>query len=146
MAGNQIAFNGKSSPQWPYVLNIVDQSGYLIAYQHINGALTVFPACAWDNSLTAAAGGGQANAFALNYRNSRFTTVATIADSAVLPQAVVGMCLSVVNAAANSMNVFPYSGDAINALGANAAFALAGGKTADFYCSNAGQWHSVLSA
>jgi hypothetical protein len=44
------------------------------------------------------------------------------------------------------MNVFPASGEAINALGANAAFALAAGKTATFYCYTAAQWHSILSA
>ena len=77
---------------------------------------------------------------------ARFTVVATIADSGVLPVSVAGMNITVINAAANSMNVFPASGDQINALGVNAAFALAGAKVATFYSTVAGQWHSILSA
>jgi hypothetical protein len=49
-------------------------------------------------------------------------------------------------AAANSMNVFPAVGDQINALGANAAFALAANKTVQLTCAIAGQWHAILSA
>lgn len=100
-----------------------------------------------SDGLTAKAGGGQSGATALSSMFNRVTTVATAADSAVLPASVAGMCITVTNAAAaNSMNVFPASGDAINALGANAAFALAAGKTAEFVCCTAGQWHAILSA
>ena len=99
------------------------------------------------DSLTAHAGGGQSSATPCTAMFNRFTTVATAADSGGLPASVAGMCVTVTNAAAaNSMNVFPASGDAINALGANAAFALAAGKTAEFVCYTAGQWHSILSA
>jgi hypothetical protein len=99
------------------------------------------------DSLTAHAGGGQGSATALPSMFNRVTTVATAADSVVLPASVAGMCITVTNAAAaNSMNVFPASGDAINALGANAAFAMAAGKTAEFVCITAGQWHAILSA
>jgi hypothetical protein len=100
------------------------------------------------SGLTAHAGGGQGSATALPAMLNRVTTVASAGDSVVLPSAVAGIQgLVVVNATAtNSMNVFPASGDAINALGANAAFAVAAGKAATFYCTNAGQWHSVLSA
>jgi hypothetical protein len=100
------------------------------------------------SGLTAHAGGGQGSATALPALINRVTTVASAGDSVVLPTSVAGMeGLVVVNATAtNSMNVFPASGDAINALGANAAFAVAAGKAATFYCANAGQWHAVLSA
>ena len=99
------------------------------------------------DNLTAHAGGGQGSATALTSMFNRVTTVATAADSVILPASAAGMCITVTNAAAaNSMNVFPATGDAINALGANAAFALAAGKTAEFVCYTAGQWHSILSA
>lgn len=99
------------------------------------------------DSLTAHAGGGQGSATPLTAMFNRVTTVATAADSVVLPASVAGMCITVTNAAAaNSMNVFPASGDAINALAANAAFAMAAGKTAEFVCITAGQWHAILSA
>jgi len=99
------------------------------------------------DSLTAHAGGGQGAATQLPALLNRVTTVATAADSVGLPASRSGMNVTVTNAAAsNSVNVFPASGEAINALGANAAFALAAGKTATFYCYTAGQWHSILSA
>ena len=99
------------------------------------------------DNLTAHAGGGQGAATALPALLNRVTTVATAGDSVKLPVSSSGMNVTVTNAAAaNSMNVFPQTGEAINALGANAAFAVAAGKTATFYCYTAAQWHSILSA
>lgn len=111
------------------------------------------------NGLTAHAGGGQANGVLITASVTRFTTVATLADSATLPATSIagteinnnilnGLCLEleIANAGANSMNIFPAVGEQINALGANAAFALAAGKTAYFTSTNSGQWHAVLSA
>jgi hypothetical protein len=99
------------------------------------------------DSLTALAGGGQTGATPITTAMARFTTVATGGDSALLPVSQPGMTITVSNAAAaNSMNVFPASGEKINALSANAAFAVAAGKTAEFVCYTAGQWHTILSA
>lgn len=102
------------------------------------------------NAITAHAGGGQqlatdASALALNSIN-RVTVVGTIADSVTLPLATAGQSVVVLNQAANSLNVFPLLGDAINAGGANAAFAVAGNKAASFYCTIAGFWNAILSA
>jgi hypothetical protein len=74
---------------------------------------------------------------------SRFTTVAVAGDSTTLPVGVPGMNLTVINASAISMNVFPDTGSTINALTANTAFALAAGKTAVFVTTLAGAWHTV---
>lgn len=98
------------------------------------------------DGLVAHAGGGQGSATPITTQMARFITVATIADSAVLPSAVPGMSYTVSNAAANSMNVFPATGEIINALAANAAFAIAGAKTCEFVCMKTGQWHTLLSA
>jgi hypothetical protein len=99
------------------------------------------------DTLTAHAGGGQGSALALTSVINRVTNVATAGDSVKLPASQSGMTITVINAAAaNSMNVFPASGEAINALGANVAFAVAANKTAYFTCATAGQWHSVLTA
>jgi hypothetical protein len=98
------------------------------------------------DALTAHAGGGQASALPITTQMARFTVVGTAADSAVLPSAVPGMSYTVSNAAAASMNVFPATGEIINALSANAAFAVAAGKTCEFVCMKAGQWHTLLSA
>lgn len=99
------------------------------------------------DNITAHAGGGQGSAVPLTAMTNRVTVVASANDSVVLPASVSGMQITVINAAAtNSMNVFPATGDQINSLGANAAYGQAAGKTAEFYCATAGQWHALLSA
>lgn len=110
------------------------------------GAVGNFPTVTAQDQMTAHAGGGQGAATAITTMIARFTTVATAADSSVLPAAKAGLQITVSNAGANSMNVFPAVGDQINALGVNAAFALASGKTATFTAAANGQWHSLLSA
>jgi hypothetical protein len=99
-----------------------------------------------SNAMTAHAGGGQANGTLCASYINRFTTVATAGDSALLPKSQPGLEIHVVNAGAASMNVFPQSGDSINGGSANAAVALAAGKSAIYGCAIAGQWHAVLSA
>jgi hypothetical protein len=101
------------------------------------------------DGLTATAGGGQATAAPLSSGVHRFSTVATAADSCRLPPAAsgaVGVEVNVINAGAASLNVFPAPGDTINALAANAAFALPAGKTCKFLSTGAGRWYSLLSA
>lgn len=105
------------------------------------------PTVSFTNAITAHAGGGQGSATPLTTVINRITTVGTAADSVVLPTAAPGLQITVINAAAaNSANVFPATGDAINALGANNAFALAAGKSCNFYSTVAGVWHTILSA
>lgn len=102
---------------------------------------------AGTNGIVAFATGGQAGAVQLIAGANRIATVGSAADSVKLPIGVAGMTVAVRNAAGvNSANVFPGVGDAINELGANAAFALAAGKSATFYCVAATQWIAVLSA
>jgi hypothetical protein len=102
---------------------------------------------AWqmDNAvdgLVAHAGGGQGSATLITASMARFATVATAGDSSILPVSKPGMNITVTNAGVASMNVFPAVGDAINALGANAAFALGVGKSVTFVCYTAGQLHT----
>lgn len=101
-----------------------------------------------EDGLTAHAGGGQANALPLSTGADihRITTCATIGDSVKLPPSIPGLEEIVINNGATSLNVFPQTGDQINALAVNTAFAVAAGKTASFYCPLAGAWHSILSA
>jgi hypothetical protein len=100
-----------------------------------------------QDNLTAHAGGGQGSATQITAMNARVTTVATAADSVALPPSANGLIIYVTNAAAaNSMNVFPQSGESINALSANTALAVAAGKTCAFVCYSKGLWHSLLSA
>lgn len=125
--------------------SMIDRVGYL--------------ALSRTDSITAFAGGGQASATALDSGYNRVTVVATAADSVKLPLCrtgaaqsnTVGMIVIVTNAdAADSMNVFPQTSDSINALAANAAYAMAANKTAAFICGTAsgtaGTWYSILGA
>lgn len=106
-----------------------------------------FETMSYANALTARAGGGQALGTPITTMLTRFTIVATAADSTTLPLSIPGMNITIANAAAaNSMNIFPDVGGQINALSVNAAFALAAGKTATFYCTVGLQWHAILSA
>lgn len=97
-------------------------------------------------ALTAFAGGGQANGTPLNLGMNRFSTVASAGDSATLPVYSGGLVIFVVNATATSMNIFPNLGGTINALSANAAYALAAGKSVILFQANDGAWYANLSA
>lgn len=99
------------------------------------------------DALTALAGGAQAGTSLAPYAVSRFTTVASAGDSAQLPAAKAGRERVVINAAAaNSMNVFPQTGEIIDAGAANAARAVAANKTCLFFCAVDGTWNSLLTA
>lgn len=94
-----------------------------------------------QDKITATAGGGQGPAFQITTALARVLTVASIGDSVKLPASVAGLTIAILNSGANSLNIFPAQGDAINALAVNAAFALAsGGVTTYFVCYTAGQW------
>lgn len=99
------------------------------------------------NALTAKAGGGQSGATLCSADYNRFTTVASAADSALLPAATAGRDVVVINAAAaNAMNVFPATGESINALSANTAISVPAGKVMRFFCAVNGTWNSMLGA
>ena len=109
----------------------------------ISGVISAMSSTA--NAITAFAGGGQASATALTATHNRITTVATAADSVKLPAAIAGSFVTVFNKGANSANVFPATGDAINALSANAAYALAATKGALFVCMVNGTWDTIIT-
>lgn len=91
--------------------------------------------------ITAFAGGGQASATVLTKSINNVTTVATSGDSVKLPAAVGGMEVIVINNGAATLNVFPFLGDAIDALAANAAYGLStAAKVARFISPATGSW------
>lgn len=99
------------------------------------------------NALTATASGTQGTSLLLAAAFNRITTVATGGDAVKLPAAVAGAEVTVFNkAAANSLNVFPSLGDAINALAANTAYAVAATKGVTFTCCVNGIWDTILTA
>lgn len=108
-------------------------------------ALTNNPFAA-TTGLTAKAGGGQSGATPLTGNINRISVCATIADSAILPSAIVGRKVSVYNGGAASCNIFPQTGEFINSGAANAAFAVGATKSAIFECVSTGVWNAVLGA
>ncbi len=99
------------------------------------------------NALTAHVGGGQGSATALTRQINRVTTVASGGDSVVLPAAIAGRWVTVINAAAaNAMDCFPASGEIINALSANTALSIVANTTVTFYCAIAGTWNALVTA
>lgn len=99
------------------------------------------------NGVTASTGSTQATGVLVTTAVTRVTTVGTAGDSLLLPKAVPGLSLVVINAAAaNSMDVFPAAGDAINALSGDAALAVAANKTVMLVCAVAGIWNAIVTA
>jgi hypothetical protein len=103
-----------------------------------------------ENTITAGAGGTQANAVALSATKSvhRVTTVTSANDSVSLPAATgSGATHFVMNsAAANSLQVFGLGTDTINDVTAATGVAQAAGKGAWYVDIAAGKWYRSLGA
>ncbi len=67
-------------------------------------------------TISANAAGNQASATALTKEFNNITTVGGAGYSVKLPTAATGLSITVKNSGANSLAVFPFSGDSINAL------------------------------
>lgn len=110
------------------------------------GYAGALPTVSFQNGIAAFATGGQAGGTPLSACLNRVTTVTTLGDSVRLMPAVGGLQITVSNAGAAGLNVFPNTGDAINGTAINTAFAVPAGKTVTFGSMVAGQWHAILSA
>lgn len=113
-------------------------------------------------SVTAYAGGGQANATPIGYPNAQgleaqlveLRTVVTNGDSVKLPQAIAGKVLQVFNASAQSANAYANpntnkatgGSDTINGASNDTAYAIAGGLSVTFFCPRDGVWAANKSA
>jgi len=90
--------------------------------------------------IVAFAGGGQAGATQLTARVNRVATVASANDSVKLPTAVPGHVLFLKHAGANTLGIFPSSGDQIQALGVNTGLFVFPGASLQLQCALTGQW------
>lgn len=95
-----------------------------------------------QDSVTAYAGGGQANATEITARFARVSTSATHLDSVLLPTATVGLEIEVRNDGAKDVAVFPKSGGQVDALGADTAYYLASGSVQKFVAMTTTQWYT----
>ena len=109
-------------------------------------------------SQVALAGGGYAGATPVNYYITEFTTVASANDSCVLPLALSGIEVTVINSGAQNLRIYCNNANPnnLNAAGspiADTIIALAGGAGvtyvtlpaagfAVFSCSGVGRWKS----
>lgn len=99
------------------------------------------------SGLTALSGGGQAGATALTGQINVVNTCAADHDSVILPASRAGLWVAVVNGqAVKILDVYPATGDAINAGAANAVLALATSSKVLFVCAAAGHWYAIVSA
>lgn len=111
-----------------------------------------------QSGIIATAGGGQTNAFQLSFYVNEISTVATAADSVMLPPATNGSLVWVINHGANSVQVF---GQPVGPTGVsdtiaanNSSTQAAGGtgvaqaatKAALYVCFQPGLWKQFLSA
>lgn len=88
-------------------------------------------------------GNAAQNGLALGAMVNAFSTVASAGNGGTLPVSKAGMEITTINKTATSANVWPATGEQINALGANTPLALATQNLpVVFYCLTAGQWFS----
>lgn len=105
---------------------------------------------AYQYSITAHAGGGQASAFQLPQFINMFqvSTVATTGDSVALPQCIQGSYMFLSNSGASTLDVYGspiVNGttgtlDTINATAGTSAYTLTTNTNAVFFCAKNGAW------
>lgn len=99
-------------------------------------------------SITAHAGGGQAAATPITSAITLIAVCATAGDSVILPPAMGGQSLAVINAGAASSQIFTAAGlgGTINGIAGTTGIALAAGKSITLMSPIQGAWFGVLSA
>lgn len=107
-----------------------ESRGALIKYRTVTG-------------ITAFATGGQGSATQLTASVNVVTVCATAQDSVKLPAAAEGLEVKVINVGNTSCDVFPSSGDALNALAVNLAEALAADTGVTYQAIDATTWITV---
>lgn len=100
------------------------------------------------NGLTAHAGGTKAAAFQIpaGVALVQFDTVATSGDSALLPQALAGMEVTVANSGADTLSIYGRGTDTINDVATATNYDVATNVSVRFFCAKDGQWKGIKSA
>ena len=103
-----------------------------------------------NTTISANAAGNQASATALTGEFNNVTTVGGAGYSVKLPTAAAGLSITVKNSGANSLAVFPFSGDSINALAVDLSVNIPVSGQVTFRAISATVWETqevlVLSA
>ncbi len=90
--------------------------------------------------VTPFAGGGQGSATQMTANDNLINTVIADGDSVKLSPALKNGSQQVRNYGANTVNIFPYSGDQIDALGLNIFYPLTAGSIVNFVCFTTGTY------
>lgn len=123
------------------------ESGKRLADDDVLNGIFATPQWQTTTGLVAKAGGGRTGAPVLNLGSNEIITVASASDSVVLPSAVPGSVVFVVNAAAvNAMQVFAAGSDTINGTAGATGVSQAAGKSAIYVVSDLAKWYRLLSA
>lgn len=93
-----------------------------------------------EDGIVAHAGGGQGSAYALTMQTSRVATVATAGDSVLLPAAVIGDELLVINEGANYMQVYGTGADTVDGVASGTGVPQMAGSVVIYVCPTAGKW------
>jgi hypothetical protein len=138
---NEASFATVTSDDVVAVRNAGTQQGFASFKDILEGAPFSVSA-----SVTAHAGGGKTDAVPLTAAINTIGTVATTADSVLLPPALPGRIIIINNTAANATQVFGQGTDTINAVATATGVSQAGGTSAMYSCGIAGAWRRNLSA
>ena len=92
--------------------------------------------------VTAHTGSAQGNG-AITSTFVEISVCANSGDAVTLPSAAAGKLVFIANNGANSADVFPASGDAIDGASANAAQALPAGSNRIYICQDATDWDTI---
>ena len=119
--------------------------GLIVASGNVTGA-NILATSYHIRSITTgitAAGSTQGTATALTKEINVVSTVSSGANGVVLPAAVAGMVLIINNTSANTLNVYPATGAAINSGSANAAYSHSSAASIQYYATSGTQWYTV---
>lgn len=123
------------------------QAGQRLADNDTLNTLLATPMWETKPGIVALAGGGlSANTPALTLGSNEVVTVASGADSVVLPKAVPGSVVFVANAGASAMQVFANGSDTIDGTAGATGISVANAKRIMFVAADLGQWYSILTA
>jgi hypothetical protein len=100
------------------------------------------------SGLVAHVGGGKANATVITNKQEliQIATVATTADSLLLPPAIPGHLLGISNEGANAAQIFGQGTDTINLVATATGVSHPASTSAMYFCAVRGNWVRVLSA
>lgn len=106
------------------------------------------PQVSYEDSITAKAGGGQANAYQLTARINRVSVSANAGDSVKLPNASTapGAVIWVINDGAQNIQVFSFSVATIDGIAGNIGVTVSAGRRSTFIGTKGnpnGAWESA---